>query len=460
MIGTVWPYIMVGFIAIGIVMTGILQNFLRKDSEPHPKTTLKKIIQVIVVVFYFTLPSVSKNTFDAIKCVSFRTNDEAEDNLESYLLADMTIRCDSDDSNFSTLKGLFWVFFTLWPVLTPLIFMVLLTKIIQQLESLLPRPRVLLSTDDAQDMDEVKFAVSTCATFILNYRAGYFRSTKCRQELVAAFEDDMPVIIIYEGEEASLLDKLRIECVTYFDNEPSSADILEHIFKHDPILWLHDDNDYHLAASMKKVYYFLLKSLPYYQGDRAELLDHGITVPGELGKVILPCPLTILVCEGNEGAIQVASELLTLTGTGTTKLEILGKSTADDDDIDDKIVSKETFVDDIIPESSEAVYDLSGERKMILFLYLNRDTFSDDGASVQSLVRAAKDSMVDIVLVHEKDSTNGCHFNHILEQTPIELIEHPYRLFDETAIPLYSPSEHRFINLRQILIRMGAVAKT
>jgi hypothetical protein len=42
----------------------------------------------------------------------------------------MEMECDGDkDENYSSLLKMFWVFFTLWPFLTPLLFLLLLTKV-------------------------------------------------------------------------------------------------------------------------------------------------------------------------------------------------------------------------------------------------------------------------------------------------------------------------------------------
>jgi hypothetical protein len=64
------------------------------------------------------------------------------------------------------------------------------------------------------------------------------------------------------------------------------------------------------AAAMKRIYTRLLSHLPYYQqNEHCHLLEGGVDVPGELGPVILSFPLTVLVCNGNAGALDVAEEI-------------------------------------------------------------------------------------------------------------------------------------------------------
>ena len=51
---------------------------------------------------------------------------------------------------------------------------------------------------------------------------------------------------------------------------------------------------------------------------------------------------------------------------------------------------------------------------------------------------------MDLVLVHEQNKNEGgCTFHHFFESTPEELIERPYELYKEMAIPLYSECKYR-----------------
>jgi len=87
-----------------------------------------KLIYINVIVLYLVLPSVSNTIFDAITCRAFNTSDK-EDTSRSYLVADWSINCDSNNDEFNGLFNLFWVMFTLWPFLVPLTFLGLLISI-------------------------------------------------------------------------------------------------------------------------------------------------------------------------------------------------------------------------------------------------------------------------------------------------------------------------------------------
>jgi len=67
----------------------------------------------------------------------------------------------------------------------------------------------------------------------------------------------------------------------------------------------------------------------------------------------------------------------------------------------------------------------------------------------------AKNKGIRIILVHEQDlDKGGCPFSLIIEKTSTELLDPPFKLFREIAIPLYTRDEYRTISLRLILQKM------
>jgi hypothetical protein len=69
-----------------------------------------------------------------------------------------------------------------------------------------------------------------------------------------------------------------------------------------------------------------------------------------------------------------------------------------------------------------------------------------------------KDAGIDIMLVHEQDSERGwCKFSQFFEQTPQILVDPPYQLYNEMAIPLHTRSEYRIVSLRKIITKMVEV---
>jgi hypothetical protein len=113
---------------------------------------------------------------------------------------------------------------------------------------------------------------------------------------------DKPIMVLYEGDDTVLQD-LRNECSTNCTEAPGFEYILEHLFKNDPIRWLHEGP--FCAAAMNRIYTCFF----YYQQNRnIHLLEQGLKVPGELSPVSLPGPLTVLVCNANTGALQEVAE--------------------------------------------------------------------------------------------------------------------------------------------------------
>eukprot|EP00961_Rhodomonas_salina_P006488 88046-Rhodomonas_salina.3 len=161
----------------------------------------------------------------------------------------------------------------------------------------------------------------------------------------------------------------------------------------------------------------------------------GLKVAGELGPFGFASPVRLLVCGANEGAQSVAEEIqaTALEGDGASSITVLDAASE-------------------LPGAVAPVQD-----KTVLLLYLNAQTFLDAGHRVAALVKQAMDLKIPIAPVHEQDSERGgCPFSCFLDQTPAELLQSPYKIFDTLAVPLYPMAEHRRISLRHILRGMGA----
>mmetsp|Transcript_25854 Transcript_25854/g.32570 ORF Transcript_25854/g.32570 Transcript_25854/m.32570 type:complete len:110 (+) Transcript_25854:3-332(+) len=59
---------------------------------------------------------------------------------------------------------------------------------------------------------------------------------------------------------------------------------------------------------------------------------------------------------------------------------------------------------------------------------------------------------ISLILVHEQDSLKGgCEFGDFFKVTPQKLIDEPYSLYRDIAIPLFSLKEYRDVSLKLIL---------
>jgi len=93
-------------------------------------------------------------------------------------------------------------------------------------------------------------------------------------------------------------------------------------------------------------------------------------------------------------------------------------------------------------------------------LYLNELTFGWSAghiAKMEMVIEAClKDPNIDLVLLHEQDiSKGGCGaFGELFKTTPQNLIDEPYNLNKDTAIPIYSVREYRDVILKLMLRKL------
>ena len=193
-------------------------------------------------------------------------------------------------------------------------------------------------------------------------------------------------------------------------------------------------------------------------------------MPGELGPVFLQVPINILVYENNEGCYRVAEELKSMLSGGGSDLIAVTDATAylqmrkrEKEEIDsiDSNIEANSMMEEV--EYGLAMpNDVPSDAPAYLLLYLNQYTFlgnEQDLIELTVLVQSCIDNPdITIVLAHERDnvSKGGCKFDIFFDKAPEELINPPYSLFKDIAIPLYSDEVYRDVGLRQILCQMGA----
>jgi len=135
-IGAVWPFFVMFFGFLGIVIHLSLQCFREKgaDTKQSPGSFMRKIgyrsLYFITVFIYIVLPGVSRGIFNALKCESFEASDDPNIDSFSYLISDLTIECKRDSgTEFQSIVNTFWILFCLWPLLMPLGLFALLWKV-------------------------------------------------------------------------------------------------------------------------------------------------------------------------------------------------------------------------------------------------------------------------------------------------------------------------------------------
>ena len=169
----------------------------------------------------------------------------------------------------------------------------------------------------------------------------------------------------------------------------------------------------------------MLLHSPYYASRPAELAD-GVMVPGQAGPVAFGGPVTILVCRGNIGVLDLSELVKTAAGEGRG-------STA----------SAEAVVIRDAEEALEGANAAPLSGHVVFLLYLNDKTFLDAGGAVARLG-------IFIAMVHEQDpSCGGVPFRNFFQQTPQVIKDR--KLYDTVAVPLY-----RRVSLRLVLRGMGA----
>ena len=337
--------------------------------------------------------------------------------------------------------------------------------IVRRLQQLLPGVRIWLDVDCVDDIGRLEESVADSATFLVFLSAGYFESCNCRRETYAALATDRPFIAVHEVDctkGGASLAALRAECSTNcVDVAPPAhpsysgpEEALAKIFGEPPVVWVRV-HAFQLE-SLKAIALRMLRCTPVYL-HHAAILAGGVAVPGQVGPHVFQRLVTIFVCRGNDGALNVAAEVAAAAreGRGLLSKTTCRRSRASTGTSTDTRVSETATVE--VREADGALDGGDNRADAVLLLYLTNRIFLDESGAVARLVRRAIDQRIPFALVAEQDpARGGCPFRQCLQQTPQVLQQPPYNLYNTVAVPLF-PSEHRKVSLRLGLRSMGAV---
>ena len=228
----------------------------------------------------------------------------------------------------------------------------------------------------------------------------YFGSRNCLKEIAASLEQGKPLVLVQEQQEdkgGGPLEILKAECR---DDEMRGA-----IFDgRTPIAWHRISHFQNLT--LKLIATEMLRNGPRFQGslsggDAPEdlvLIQHGEV---NASKLTLPQPLVLWCSAGNPGAAEVAEELVTSMANNGAAIRVV----------------------DMMPDV-QALRE-NGESAVML-LYLNKDTWVEQGEVLERDMRAARqlEAGLKVVMVHENDKEKGgCEFGDFFGTTPQELID-------------------------------------
>ena len=228
----------------------------------------------------------------------------------------------------------------------------------------------------------------------------YFGSRSCLREIRATIQQRKPLVLVQEQQEdkgGGPLKLLKAEC--------RDAQMREAIFDgRTPIVWHRISHFQNLT--LKLIATEMLHNGPRYRrslsgGDAPEdlvLIQHGEL---NASKLMLPQPLVLWCSAGNACAAEVAKELMISMGSNGAAIRVV----------------------DTMPDVK--ALEKNGELAAML-LYLNKDTWVEQGEVLERDVRAARKLQADlkVVLVHENDKEKGgCEFGDFFGTTPQELID-------------------------------------
>mgnify|MGYP001256191413 CR=1 FL=1 len=231
----------------------------------------------------------------------------------------------------------------------------------------------------------------------------YFGSRNCLEEIAASIEQGKPLVLVHEQQDdkgGGPLEKLKAEC--------RDDKMREAIFDgRTPIAW---HRVYHFQnLTLKLIATEMLRNGPRFRGSLSErssagnapedlvLIQHGEV---NTSKLTLPQLLVLWCSAGNPGVAEVAKELVTAMAGNGAAIRVV-------DTIPDVQALKE-----------------NGE-SVAMLLYLNKDTWVEQGEVLERDVRAARKLKASLttLMVHENDTEKGgCKFDDFFGTTPQELI--------------------------------------
>jgi len=290
----------------------------------------------------------------------------------------------------------------------------------RQLQLLLPGVIVFLDVDDLQDIGNLEGYVSATSVILFFLSKKYFGSRNCLKEIKASISQRKPLVLVHEQQEdkgGGPLETLKAEC--------RGDEMREVIFDgRTPIVWHRISHFQNL--SLKLIATEMLRNNAL---EGLDLIQHGEL---DTCKLTLSMPLVLWCSTGNPGADKVANELLmSMTSSNRDAIRVV----------------------DSMPDV-QALRD-NGESAAML-LYLNKDTWVDQGEVLERDVRAARQLQADlkVIMVHENDKEKGgCEFGDFFGTTPQELIDDG--IYSDIAIALHTPP-HRAVSLALLAQALGA----
>ena len=258
----------------------------------------------------------------------------------------------------------------------------------------------ILCPTTTEDIGNLEGYVSATSVMLFFLSKKYFGSRNCLKEIVASIEQGKPLVLVQEQQEdkgGGPLELLKAEC--------RDDKMREAIFDgRTPIAWHRISHFQNLT--LKLVATEMLRNGPRFQGslsggDAPEdlvLIQHGEV---NVSKLALPQPLVLWCSAGNPGAAEVAEELVTSMANNGAAMRVV-------DTMPDVQALKEN------------------EESAVMLLYLNKDTWVEQGEVLERDVRAARkvQAGLKVVMVHENDKEKGgCEFGDFFGTTPQELID-------------------------------------
>jgi hypothetical protein len=129
--------------------------------------------------------------------------------------------------------------------------------------------------------------------------------------------------------------------------------------------------------------------------------------------------------------------------------------------VDDNITDADELNMSLLSEGeidSTTSMDVPCGKQQVMILYLNQEIFEDNTDELKGMLKRVIDKDIDIILLHELDpERKGCKFDHFFHQTPMELLEEPYKIYSRSiAVPLYGYDDYRELGLKRLLCKLGA----
>ena len=226
----------------------------------------------------------------------------------------------------------------------------------------------------------------------------YFSSRNCLKEVMASLQQGKPHVLVHEQKQdkgGGPLEALKAEC--------RNEEMREAIFAgRTPIVWhriFHFQN-----LTLKLIATEMLRNGPKFSTRSKKREPLVLVQPGEINvsKLALPQHLVLWCSAGNIGAANVARELKTATATSDDAIRVV----------------------ESVPDV-QALTD-NGKSAFYMLLYLNKDTWVEQGEVLECDVRVARmlQPGLKIVLVHENDKDKGgCEFADLFGPTSQELID-------------------------------------